>query len=248
MRRGRSTASERDMTPWLALRRLLRMFARWMTSLRFRVRAGRFSLPGFLRLPWWKVGLALLAVYILTRKDLQFSLDMKSPLGQVHKDEKENSPGPSGVAPMDVARRGQPAAHRAAYPTVDALDDAAVRAYINRFVKVAIAEMDKYGIPASVKMAQGILESQAGKKSGVKRTHNHFGAPLSQGSYETAWQNWRAHSELLSNQYNRLFAYGRDYGKWSAGLQRAGYSPDPAYAQKLQQIIERYQLHTLDQR
>ena len=141
-------------------------------------------------------------------------------------------------------------------------------AYVKRFRKVAQAEMRKYGIPASITLAQGLIESNAGESRLTKLNNNHFGMKCfskkcNKGhcsnfnddshkdffrKYETAWHSFRAHSLLLLNKrYRRLFRLKlTDYKGWATGLQKAGYATDPKYAQKLIHIIEELQLYQYD--
>ena len=142
-------------------------------------------------------------------------------------------------------------------------------AYVLRFQKVAMAEMDKYGIPASITLAQGLLESGAGKSTLARKSNNHFGIKCFSKScskghctnhsddhhkdffriYPSAWSSYRAHSEFLSgkDRYAGLFKLDeQDYKGWAKGLSRAGYATDPEYAEKLVDIIELYRLHRLD--
>lgn len=149
-------------------------------------------------------------------------------------------------------------------------DDAETRrakAYIRRFRRVARIEMEKFGIPASIKMAQALVESRAGSSKLVQATNNHFGIKCFSKScekghcvnfsddhhkdffriYTTAWESWRAHSLLLTQgRYRRLLDYGTDYRKWASGLKALGYATDPNYAQTLIQTIETFQLWRLD--
>lgn len=146
-------------------------------------------------------------------------------------------------------------------------------AYIRRFQQIAIAEMDKYGIPASISMAQGILESNAGNSRLATEANNHFGVKCKQRNcpkghcmnyhdnshkdffvkYNNAWESWRDHSKLLANPDWR-YAYmikdcGNDYACWAKGLKAKGYAyPGKTYDKKLIDIIEKYQLHKLDSR
>ncbi len=141
--------------------------------------------------------------------------------------------------------------------------------YIKRFAPVAVAEMKKYGIPASIKLAQALLESNAGKAPLATRFHNHFGiqcfeksckpghcashADLGHKSFyrqhESAWMSYRAHSHLLGgNRYQHLKNFGTtDYRNWALGLEEAGYSNDDKYAEHLIQIIEHFELAQLDE-
>lgn len=141
--------------------------------------------------------------------------------------------------------------------------------YIKRFAPVAVAEMRKYGIPASIKLAQALLESNAGKAALATRFHNHFGiqcfaknckpghcashADLGHKSFyrqhESAWMSYRTHSHLLSsNRYQHLKGHGTsDFRSWALGLEEAGYSADSNYAELLIEIIEHFELGQLDE-
>lgn len=141
--------------------------------------------------------------------------------------------------------------------------------YIKRFAPVAVAEMHKFGIPASIKLAQALLASNAGKSPLTQRFQNHFGiqcfakqcqaghcashADLGHKSFyrqhESAWMSYRAHSELLGNdRYQSLKNFGtKDYEAWALGLEEAGYSTDSNYAQHLIAIIEYFALDRFDQ-
>ena len=137
--------------------------------------------------------------------------------------------------------------------------------YINRFSKVAKEEMNKYGIPASIKLAQGLLETNAGNSKLATNNNNHFGikcfskkchkghcSNFSDDShkdffrkFDTAWASYRAHSELLQNQ-RYIHLKGADYKTWAYGLSKAGYATDPAYGDKLVELIEGLELYTYD--
>ncbi len=126
-------------------------------------------------------------------------------------------------------------------------NDDQVQAYIKRFSKVATAEMEKYGIPASVKVAIALLESHAGTNAASQKFHNHFGKPMDGPSYQTAWENWRAHSLMLKDQFPELFYLEPDSRSWILGLQKLEYSSDPDFANKLFAIIDQYELNYLNE-
>lgn len=174
------------------------------------------------------------------------------------------TPGPRTDPKPKPAPRPQYSAAVLAFDTPNAKRDSA---YIRRFQLVAIYEMKKYGIPASIKMAQGLLESTAGESDLATASRNHFGMKCFQRGcapghclnyaddtardrfrvYATAWESWRAHSELLSNErYTPLHEYGLDYKSWAYGLKRLGYATAPNYAIKLIRLIQRYRLDELD--
>ena len=139
--------------------------------------------------------------------------------------------------------------------------------YVNTYSKIAINEMKKYGIPASITMAQGILESNSGKGTLALKSNNHFGIKCHKGwkgkkvyhdddakgecfrKYKNPEKSYRDHSIFLESRdrYNFLFKYNKkNYVKWAKGLKKAGYATDPKYAEKLISIIERYELWKLD--
>ncbi len=187
------------------------------------------------RIPWTKLILLGLAVYVLTFKDLQFSLDMKAPL----------APGAVGAPPASSSPVNQSSSPGTFAPPTQEQDED-IEAYIDRFQKVALAEMKKFGIPASIKMAQGILESQAGRSQDCRQSNNHFGSPMAGQIFNSAWANWRAHSELLRQDYPELFRNGSNYKSWAEGLERAGYNPRKGYARQLIRIIDTYRLSDWD--
>jgi len=139
--------------------------------------------------------------------------------------------------------------------------------YVERFARVAIGEMERYGIPASITLAQGLLESNAGSSKLSVQSLNHFGLkckPKCLGCtcrnyrdddvydmfrvFDTAWESYREHSEFLSkNRYKHLKKLGtKDYKNWAYGLKKAGYATDSKYAEKLIMIIERLDLYQFD--
>jgi flagellum-specific peptidoglycan hydrolase FlgJ len=122
------------------------------------------------------------------------------------------------------------------------IEAAAVRTYVQRFSRVADTEYRKFGIPVPVKLAMAILESQAGQTRAAIDVNNHFG-PVTEGSYyESAWANWRAHSQLIDQRYPQLkdLAYATD--AWLDGLAKTNYSTDPKYIDQLRQVIRHFQL------
>lgn len=140
--------------------------------------------------------------------------------------------------------------------------------YVNKFKATAIAEMQKFGIPASITLAQGLLESDAGFSTLAKRNRNHFGMKCFSRScakghcsnhtddshkdffrkYKSNWESYRAHSKLLQNKrYKSLHSFGtKDYKSWAHGLKKAGYATDKRYAEKLIKIIEEMKLWQYD--
>lgn len=139
--------------------------------------------------------------------------------------------------------------------------------YINRYSDIARAEMEEFGIPASITLAQGLLESDAGRSTLASGCNNHFGikchSDWSGGRtykdddrknecfrcYETAAESFRDHSLFLKNGKRYAFLFElkpTDYKGWAKGLKTAGYATSPVYADKLIEIIERYGLDAFD--
>lgn len=140
--------------------------------------------------------------------------------------------------------------------------------YIDNFAEIAQYEMRAFGIPASITLAQGILESGSGRGELTLKTNNHFGIKCHTGwqgefdfhdddakgecfrKYNHPMYSFRDHSIFLStrSRYAFLFNYRRDdYKKWARGLRQAGYATDRKYPEKLIAIIERYKLHEYDE-
>lgn len=147
------------------------------------------------------------------------------------------------------------------------LREGQVRDYIDKFSNASVAEMDQFGIPASITMAQAIVESRSGSSILAVRNNNHFGIKCFSKScpkghcsnhtddhhkdffriYRGPQESWREHSNfLMKNSYKKLLKYGKDYKAWARGLREYGYATDVNYDRKLIAIIERYELHRLD--
>lgn len=144
-----------------------------------------------------------------------------------------------------------------------------VEDYIDLYSGAAMQSMKTYGIPASIKLAQGILESGSGNGTLCRTANNHFGIKCKEEwtgetvshtddapdecfrKYHSAMESYNDHSEFLANRvyYKNLFTLDKsDYSAWAKGLKKAGYATDPRYPQKLISIIERYKLYEYDQK
>jgi LysM repeat protein len=139
-------------------------------------------------------------------------------------------------------------------------------AYINQYKDIAIEQMRKYRIPASITLAQGLLESGAGKSELARKSNNHFGIKCHSWDgkrtyhdddekgecfrvYKNVRDSYEDHSIFLAtgSRYAFLFKFSEtDYVNWARGLKRAGYATSPTYADKLIEIIERYDLDRFD--
>jgi len=139
--------------------------------------------------------------------------------------------------------------------------------YVLQYKDIAMGNMQKYGIPASIILAQGILESGAGRGDLAVTANNHFGIKCHKDwlgesvrhdddssqecfrKYKEASESYKDHALFLvgKNRYASLFTYEKDdYKAWAKGLRACGYATDPNYPDKLISYIERYNLHQYD--
>ena len=139
--------------------------------------------------------------------------------------------------------------------------------YIRKWAPLAVREMHTYKIPASITLAQGILESGSGKSQLAAKSKNHFGIKCHTGwkggrvyhdddargecfrKYQFVESSYEDHSKFLTQRrrYAFLFSYGsKNYKKWAKGLKKAGYATDPKYPRKLISLIENYELYKFD--
>ncbi|MGB4444670.1 MAG: glucosaminidase domain-containing protein [Dysgonamonadaceae bacterium] len=143
----------------------------------------------------------------------------------------------------------------------------AYEAYIKKYSDIAVEHMQKYRIPASITLAQGLLESGAGMSDLARYSNNHFGIKCHRNwrgpavyapddgpndcfrKYKTVEDSYRDHAEFLAygSRYKVLFDLSiTDYKGWARGLQTTGYATDKAYANKLIKLIEDYELYRFD--
>jgi len=127
-----------------------------------------------------------------------------------------------------------------------------VRQYISEFSDIAKSEMKSYGIPASITLAQGILESGAGYGDLTSRAKNHFGIKCHDWEGDRVYHDddrlqecFRKYDQA-SESFRDHSLFKKDYKSWARGLREAGYATDKKYPQKLIAIIESYQLYEFD--
>ncbi len=136
--------------------------------------------------------------------------------------------------------------------------------YINAYKEIAIQEMVRTGVPAAIKLAQGIVESQFGESDLAKESNNHFGIKCktewtgartyhdddARGEcfrvYSSVADSYRDHSDFLRTRPHYAFLFNldpTDYAAWATGLKKAGYATSNTYPQRLKKIIEDYELN-----
>jgi LysM repeat protein len=139
--------------------------------------------------------------------------------------------------------------------------------YIEQYWSMAVEQMQRYGIPASITLAQGIIETNAGRSMLSRKANNHFGIKCSNGwtgpyvlanddrpnerfrAYGSAKESYEDHSRFLTRNQRYAFLFKlspTDYRSWAYGLKSAGYATNPRYADLLIGLIEDYQLYRFD--
>lgn len=139
--------------------------------------------------------------------------------------------------------------------------------YIQKYYPMAVEQMEEHGIPASITLAQALLEGGAGRSDLVEKANNHFGIKADSrwnGKSYSKWDNgkwckfrvykstresFEDHSKFLTtnSRYDFLFKLRKDdYKGWARGLKQAGYAEDPQYPTKLINLIEKYELYKYD--
>ena len=138
--------------------------------------------------------------------------------------------------------------------------------YIDQYKDIAISQMQRYHIPASITLAQGLLESGAGQSDLARRSNNHFGIKCNGWSgkrtyhdddergecfraYDSVYDSYEDHSQFLTGRqrYQSLFKLkSTDYKGWARGLKATGYATHPQYADRLISIIQLYKLYQYD--
>lgn len=173
---------------------------------------------------------------------------------------------PQVQIPVPAQKNQQTETAKSGEKEIPSINSYTAISYIERFKYFAIREMNKSGIPASITLAQGILESGNGSSQLALEGNNHFGikcTPDWKGKtmlkdddqkddcfrvYKTPEESFKDHSEFLKRKrYASLFELDKnDYRGWATGLKAAGYATNPRYAQLLISLIERYNLNQFD--
>lgn len=203
------------------------------------------------------LGLSLSFTGCKSKKSYSDSLRTKNVLAERHKSKSDSKvvKGNDGISMVKDAGRFERF-------EINNMSD-----YIATFAEVAQREMKAYGIPASIKLAQGLLESGYGQGELAQKTNNHFGIKCHTGwegeydfhdddakgecfrKYNHPMYSYRDHSIFLTtrSRYAFLFDYDTtDYKSWAKGLRKAGYATDKKYPQKLIYLIEKHRLYEYD--
>ena len=250
------------------------------------------ALLTYLKVNWMKVALLALLCFVFLKKDLSFEFNLNSPLKveepvneemvvpesndkgkrpTVITEKFENKGGKKQKSPKSTAglleRFELPFFGKAKDKTPvrsehGEINELTIDAYIKRFGHVAISERKKYGIPASIILANALFHSFAGQAEMVISGNNHFSIPCGrswdgdrgkyQGTcyrhYENAWMSFRDHSLYVTQgSFQKLTRLSStDYKAWAKGLEKAGYSDRLNLAENLLSLIDKYELYHFD--
>ncbi|MCB0706834.1 MAG: glucosaminidase domain-containing protein [Saprospiraceae bacterium] len=229
-----------------------------------------FERDSFLKQHWFEFLILLGLFYLLLCRDVHLIIGYHAPAnaGQVSQTDTPANLSSFGLltghphleSQSDITQLFHSSALPAELEPIDLARLTRCQAFIERFAKVAISEQEKFGIPASVTLAQALISSRAGEHPMAIQGNNFFGTICSQGTecleldgldlskYHTPWESFRAHSLLLRNEaYQDLFRFrATDYKGWAQGLLNAGYYSSQTEADKLVQIIESLDLFLFD--
>ena len=245
--------------------------------------AQRSFIKTYLQQHWFKVALMSIVLYLFIQKDFRFSINLNSPT-----DSESMEVSPEDYAPQTVQKKkvlteqkkesgkildkfempslfsGSPSKYNPAVE-LERVDEKVKHDYMKRFARVVINERRKYGIPSSILLACGLLQSHAGHRDMAQKGNNHFALNCTLGwegdsdsyrgtcyrHYENAWTSFRDHSAYLtSGKFAQLTTLeSTDYKSWARGLEQLGYGNGMDDLEKhLVTIIEEYGLQDLDKR
>ena len=226
--------------------------------------------------PWTKLVVLLCLFVLVTRNEISLSVNIGGGGGLFSVSEQSvflDSPeGPQvKVLGAGAGAQGEAEAKLASYAAPQKKWTAKQKkqlAYAEQYATVALAEMATHGIPASITLAQGLLESGTGRSTLARKNNNHFGIKCFSKKcrkghcsnhsddhhkdffriFDNPEESYRAHSQVLMKaRYKFLFDLDiTDYKRWAHGLRKAGYATDPRYGDKLVRMIEELELWRYD--
>lgn len=217
-----------------------------------------------------KIGVLLLSLFILSSCSSRYYKNKKNTKKVSYRGQRPSGNIPSKKA-IVVKSNGSKYENSEEYyhevPPAIEVTNAVTQKYINDYKDIAMVEMQRYKIPASITLAQAILESGSGQGRLARHGNNHFGIKCHSSwtgktmthdddekgecfrRYKYAFESFEDHSTFLVNRarYASLFELDADdYEGWAHGLKKAGYATDPGYAKKLIQLIKKHKLYEYD--
>ncbi len=243
------------------------------------------KIAAHVRQNWFKISIAVVLVFVLVKKDLTFNINLRSPARsmpppqeeQVRENKKtkqkevlsesNEQQSVTEVSPQkelfDFSLFGKKNRSPKAIDKLAEVDENTKQLYLKRFARVAVSESGKFSIPASVILANALLQSHAGTNDLAQQSNNHFALPCTQDwqgdreeldgacyrRYENAWTSFRDHSFFVTTgSFSHLRKLSRtDYRAWAKALEKAGFANEEDLAEQLVHIIEQYDLTKLDE-
>ncbi len=223
----------------------------------------------FIKKNWFQIALGLIVLYLFFQKNMSFEVNLQSPTHQEQTVKPKRkimmtdgsvakSPGKEETLHFDLPKGSGTYSNN-----LKNISSLTKEKYLKRFVKVALQEQEKFGIPASILLSNALLHSHAGTSALSKNDNNHFFLPCGKDwngesthlknqcfrKYETSWMSFRDHSiYLTSGRYKSLTRLSsKDYKNWAKGLEELRYSNSPNLSRELIHIINTYKLYELDQ-
>lgn len=242
----------------------------------------------YIKRNWFKISLGILLLFLVLKKDLSFQINLNTPVEEEVPVEEEAPYRPKAQQPAkretftdDMTATSTSPEQAPVEETFDlspfkglsspennletrlkTVEVALVQAYIKRFVHVAESEQIKYKIPASITLANALLQSQAGQHPLTTAHHNHFSLLCTSDwigetvdidnncyrHYENAWTSFRDHSLFLTTGQNAsLSSIGEEnYKGWAKALEKMNFARQKNIANQIIHTIEKYQLYRFD--
>ncbi|MFK8267796.1 glucosaminidase domain-containing protein [Capnocytophaga cynodegmi] len=217
-----------------------------------------------------KIGIFLLALFVLSSCSSKYYKNKKNPKRVTYRGQRPstNTIPKKNTAVVNPKKYHNSEEYYHEIPPAVQVTPSVTQKYIDDYKEIAMVEMQRYKIPASITLAQAILESGSGQGKLARHGNNHFGIKCHsswQGKtmthdddekgecfrrYKYAFESFEDHSTFLVNRNRYAFLFDLepdDYVGWAHGLKKAGYATDPGYAKKLIQLIKKHKLYEYDQ-
>lgn len=217
-----------------------------------------------------KIGILLLSLFVLSSCSSRYYKNKKNTKRVTYRGQRPSTnitPKKTAVVSPKTKKYENAEDDYHEIPPAVEVTSAVTEKYINDYKEIAMVEMQRYKIPASITLAQAILESGSGQGRLARHGNNHFGIKCHSSwegktmthdddekgecfrRYKYAFESFEDHSTFLVNRSRYAFLFELapdDYEGWAHGLKKAGYATDPSYAKKLIQLIKKHNLHEYD--
>lgn len=249
-------------------------------------RKSRSNFNNFVLRNWYKLGAIAFLLYIFFQKDLSFEINLNNPVQM-----EQESPNQGNPTQFPIKKEREKYTESKKPPSITDINSGSLdrfditlfgssdeinsmkelrkigedtkMKYFKRFANVVVSEQKKFGIPASIILANSFLHSHSGKRDIANSGNNYFAISCDSWNgpsgkydgkcfkhYKNAWSSFRDHSQYVTTgkfQPLRQFS-STDYQSWAKGLEQLGFSKEPNLSNSLIQIIEQYRLYDLDRK